>query len=58
MDFDTSTYLILEKTKMGTVRIEAGRRATKYEEETKQLSKNKIIRECWREIDAQQGENI
>ena len=38
------------------VRIEAGKRAIKYEGKTKQLNKNKIVQECWREIDAKQEE--
>lgn len=52
LDFNTPTYIVMEETKTDKIRIEAGRRATRYEERTRTLRVNKIIQECWREIDA------
>lgn len=48
LDFNTppSTYIILEETKTDKVRIEAGKRAVKYEEKTKKAAVNKIVKEC------------
>ena len=47
LDFNTPAYLILEETKTDKVRIEAGKRAMKYEEKTKRLNKNKIVQESY-----------
>lgn len=52
MDFNTPTYIMMEETKTDKIRIEAGRRATRYKERTRTLKVNKIIQECWREIDS------
>ena len=41
LDFNTPAYPILEETKTDKVRIEAEKRAIKYEETTKQLNKKK-----------------
>lgn len=41
----------LEEIKTDEVRIEAGKRAMKYEEKTKTTGKNKIILKCQREIE-------
>ena len=56
LDFNTPAYLISEETKTDKVRIEAGKRAIKYEEKAKRLNNKKIVQECWREIDAKQAE--
>lgn len=42
-------HIVLEKTKIDKIRIEGGGRAVRYEKRTMKV--NKIIQECWREID-------
>ena len=51
MDFNTPTYIVMDETKEDKIRIEAGRRAVKYEEKTRTNGINKIILECWKEVD-------
>lgn len=44
-------HIVLEETKIDKIRIEAGRRAVRYEKRTRMVKVNEIIQECWREID-------
>ncbi|XP_071572662.1 uncharacterized protein [Temnothorax nylanderi] len=56
LDRRTPNYILIEETKMRELRLEALKRAIKYEE-TARKSKKKIVRECIREIDREGGEN-
>lgn len=51
LDFNTPTYIVMEETKIDKVRVEARRRAVRYEERTRTNKINKIVQECWKEID-------
>lgn len=48
LDFNTPAYIVLEETK---VRIDAGKRVVRYKEKTKENGINKILQECWKEIE-------
>jgi len=50
LDRRTPNYIIKEETKMKEIKIEAIRRAIKYEEETRQ-SEKKIVVECMKEME-------
>ncbi|KMQ85134.1 hypothetical protein RF55_16494 [Lasius niger] len=54
LDFNIPAYLIREETKTEKIRIEAKKRAVRYEEKTRSKRTNKIITECWKEIDVKQ----
>lgn len=58
LDFNTPTYIVLEESKTDKIRIEAGRRAVRYEERSRMAKGNKIIQECWREVDAKMENRI
>nr|XP_034190794.1 uncharacterized protein LOC117609058 [Osmia lignaria] len=51
LDFNTPTYIVMDETKEDKIRIEAGRRAVRYEEKTRTKGINKLILECWKEVD-------
>lgn len=51
LDYNTPMHIVLEETKIDKIRIEAGRRAVRYEKRTRTVKVNEIIQECWREID-------
>jgi len=50
LDKKTPNYTIKKETKMKEIKIEAIRRAVKYEEETRQSEKN-IVLECMKEME-------
>ncbi|XP_071052447.1 uncharacterized protein [Onthophagus taurus] len=47
---ETPEYIVREEVKVDKVRVEAGRRAVKYEERIKGRPSCGILGECWREI--------
>lgn len=53
LDFNTPTHIVMEETKTDKIRVEAGRRAVRYEEKGRTRGINGIIVEFWKEIDRQ-----
>lgn len=53
LDRTTPNYIVTEETKMRELRLEAVKRALKYEEATKNLKK-KLVVECLRELDKEE----
>lgn len=51
LDWNTPSYMVREETKRQLLRIEAGKRAVKFEEKIREKSENKIMKECLREIE-------
>lgn len=49
LDRETPGYIVLEETKRDKLRVEAGKRAIKYEENLRHRVECKILQECWRE---------
>lgn len=50
LDRTTPNYIVTEETKIRELRLEAVKRALKYEE-TARKSKKKLVLECLRELD-------
>lgn len=49
----TPNYILLEKTKLEEIRMQAIRRALRYEEKTRH-SKKKIVKKCIRNLEKRQ----
>lgn len=49
----TPNYIVMEETKMRELRLEAVRRAVKYEE-TARRSKKKLVVECMKELEREE----
>lgn len=43
----STSYIVIEKTKIGKIKVEVGKRAVRYKEKSRISNINKIIIECW-----------
>lgn len=50
LEQQTPKYIILEETKRDKLKIEAGKRAMKYEAKIRTQENNRILQGCWKEI--------
>jgi len=51
LDWNTPSYIVREETKAQLLRIETGKRAVSFEEKNREKSNNKILIECFREVE-------
>lgn len=42
----STSYIVIEKTKIGKIKVEVGKRAVRYKEKSRISNINKIIIEC------------
>ncbi|XP_071055483.1 uncharacterized protein [Onthophagus taurus] len=52
---ETPEYIVREEVKVDKLRVEAGKRAVRFEERVEGRSQCKILGECWKEIKAGKG---
>jgi len=45
------SYIVREETKRQLLKIETGKRAVSFKEKIKEKSNNKILKECFREVE-------